>query len=229
MTGIFDSGRGGVSTLAELRRLLPKEDIILLSDRINAPYGTKDRAELIRIAEGNIRHLLSLGASRVLIGCCTASTVYPYLDDFCKSVSIPIIEPIASAAAGATKNRRIGIIATEATIRSGAFRDAILSRGEYEITELALQWLVGAIEGGLSDESFTECDRKRLENSLSGLARCGIDTLILGCTHFPSVSGLISEILGDGIRLISSSYEGANYLRTIVSGEGNSITKYIAT
>lgn len=229
MTGIFDSGRGGINTLSELRRLLPREDIVLLSDRKNAPYGIKTEAELIKIAEANIDCLVGLGAERVLIGCCTASAIYPYLDEKYKKIAIPIINPIAYKAKSTTRCGKIGIIATDRTTKSRAFERAISNYGRYEIYSVAMGWLVNEIEGGLCDDSFSPSDKNRLKEDIQPLISKGIDTLILGCTHFPSVSGLISEIVGKNITLISSSYEGAKFLRKKTSSFGNSITKYIVT
>ncbi len=227
MTGIFDSGRGGVTVAKELRALLPSEDIILLCDRKNAPFGSKNRYELTEIATENIRLLASLGAERVLIGCCTASAVYPYLDEESRQIAIPIIEPIASAAERATENGKIGVIATEATIRSRVFRDTLTRDGYTNICDIALQWLVSEIEGGFSDECPNGKSIKRLECALMPLKDYGIDTLILGCTHFPVVSGIIADILGEGVRLISSAYEGAKMMKMMLRGEGRAVTKYI--
>lgn len=229
MTGIFDSGVGGINTLKELRRLLPREDITLLCDKRNAPYGTKEKDELIRIAERNINCLVSLGASRVLIGCCTASTIYPYLDEAYKKIAIPIIGPTTDAAVRATKCGRIGVIATDRTIKSRAFERAILNHGYYEVYGVEMGWLVSKIECGLCDDSFSIDDMSRLQRDIYPLIDKGIDTLILGCTHFPSVSGLIKEIVGEGVALISSACEGAKFLEKKPTGVGGSITKYIAT
>ncbi len=229
MTGIFDSGMGGINTARKLRHLLPREDIILLCDKSNAPYGTKGKNELIRIAKRNIDCLVGLGASRVLIGCCTASTIYPYLDDTLKEIAIPIIDPIADATVKATRRGKIGVIATNRTIKSRAFEMAILNRGPYEVYSREMGWLVSRIEGGLCDEDFSQSDIKGLKRDIYPLLNKGIDTLILGCTHFPSVSGLIKKIVGEEVTLISSAFEGAKFLKEKPTELGNSITKYIVT
>ena len=109
MIGIFDSGVGGLSALDEVRKIAPKADICFLADRNNAPYGTKTKEEVKKLAEANIEKLLSLGAEKILIACCTASTVYHELSDFHKSISVPIIEISAKRAFEISKTKRIGL------------------------------------------------------------------------------------------------------------------------
>lgn len=216
MIGIFDSGVGGLTALFEVRRLFPRENVVYLADRENAPYGTKSRAEILLCVKRNISRLRALGAEKILIACCTASTLYPELNEDERSISIPIIYPTAHAALRATKNRRIGIIATRATVRSRAFSRALSDFGEKTKTlECEAQALVGMIEGGLRDGArLSAADTEILRDILLPIRSFGADTLILGCTHFPHLSGHISEMLPE-VELINPSLEGATELKKI--------------
>ena len=127
MIGVFDSGDGGLLAVEKIRERSPECDLIFLADRENAPYGTKSRAEIIRITKRNIKRLKELGASRILIACCTASSIYGELSEEEKSIAVPIIMPSARRAASITKTGKIAVISTEATARSGAFERALKS------------------------------------------------------------------------------------------------------
>ena len=208
MIGVFDSGAGGISAVRELRRLSRTLDIVFFPDRKNAPYGTRTREELIPLVEGDIELLLSLGADKVLMACCTASTVYPYLKRELREVSVPIIAPTAKAAARATVTGAVGVIATEATVRSGAFTDELKRLGVKNVTEISASPLVTIIETGGRDGSLSISDGEWLTRRLAAFSDTDIDTLILGCTHFPLLRTEIGKRL-PRVKLISSSYEGA--------------------
>ncbi len=192
MLGLFDSGEGGLNTVRYLIASGLNEGLVHIIDRERAPYGIKTENELVGIVENNVSRLTDLGARKVLIACVTASTVHGLLDEKYKQITIPIIEPVARMAEGLSKNRRIGVIATERTVASHAFSEHI--RG-CEVFELAAQELVGMIDGGLSDNTATDTDVERIRELLSPLFTTETDTLILGCTHFPTLKGVIREIL----------------------------------
>lgn len=183
MVGLFDSGSGGLNTVRYLQAA-GDVDLVYLIDRENAPYGIKTKKELIGITERNIQRLVDMGARRVLIACCTASTVYRSLGKEYREKAIPIIEAVANAAKNSTRSHRIGVIATKRTADSHAFMRALAGCKTYE---LALGELVGMIDSGLSDETVREDDEKRLEEMLKPILVKDVDTLILGCTHFPSL------------------------------------------
>ena len=128
MIGVFDSGAGGRFALAELRRLSPDADIVFLADEKNAPYGTKGKAELKRLVSADIEALISVGCEKILMACCTASTVWDSLSEKEREISVPIIEPTVLEALRISKNKRIGILSTEATRKSEAFACEILKR-----------------------------------------------------------------------------------------------------
>ena len=212
MLGLFDSGMGGLNTVRYLKASGDDQGLIYLIDRNNAPYGIKSEKELIEITKNNIKSLTGMGAKRVLIACCTASTVHSLLPMQEKEVSIPIIDAVAKEAKKQSRSERIGVIATEHTVSSHAFKNAL--DGCF-VKELALSRLVGLIDGGLSDNTATEKDKKMLEDMLFPILSENIDTLILGCTHFPaliSTIGKISEKHG-AIKIIDSARVGADILK----------------
>ena len=221
MIGVFDSGAGGLTAITELRRLMPTVDICFLADKKNAPYGTKSKDELIRLVCSDISRLRRVGADKILMACCTASTVYDNLPDEVRAIACPIICPTAKEAARITVSGKIGVIATDATVASAAFSKALSSFSSVkEVYELPLQRLVSLVEGGAVDGKMTRNARDELSRLIKPMRRCGIDTLILGCTHFPHLEKEISGCL-PGVRLVNSSREGA---REIVRSSKNTGT-----
>jgi len=209
MIGVFDSGAGGLTAIAEMRKINPTVDVCFLADYANAPYGTKSERELIRLVKKDVSALGSMGADRILMACCTASTVHRYLPENMRSLALPIITPTAKEAARVTKCGRIGVIATAATVRSERFSKELLCYDSVkEVTELPTQELVSLVEGGASDRHIREQDRFRLYSILKPLKKSGIDTLILGCTHFSHLEREIGSYLS-GVRIVSASREGA--------------------
>ena len=208
MIGLLDSGMGGVVTANEIRKLSPGVDLTLLLDRKNAPYGKKSEGELLEIVSYNIERLMSLGASRVLLACCTASTVWDMLPEKFQRASIPILTPTARRAVSVTKTGKIAVIATEATVRSGKWTKLLYP---YRIFEVGAQELVALTESGACDGSVSEDARAIIRRVLSPLGKSGADTLILGCTHFPLLEEEIKNTVKEyGIKkVVSSAKEGA--------------------
>ena len=167
MLGVFDSGVGGLTAVSVLRKLLKNEDIIFLADRENAPYGTKSAEELTRLVRLDIERLTDFGANKILMACCTASTVYDRLSDKEKAICYPIIEPTAKAAAKASKNGIIAVLATEATVRSEAFKKALLRYEKiHTVNEFSAGELVTLVEKGARDGSLTKDQLTAVERSL---------------------------------------------------------------
>ena len=191
MLGLFDSGSGGLNTVRYLKENAPWLDLVYLIDRERAPYGIKTEKELVKITEENIERLKDMGAECVLIACCTASTVHHLLRKEQKEMSIPIIGAVANAAKNATRIGRIGVIGTNHTVGTHAFKNALIG---YEVHEIATGDLVGMIDGGLCDEVVTDTDAAYINTLLSPLFEKDIDTLILGCTHFPALGKTIKKI-----------------------------------
>ena len=213
MIGVFDSGRGGLAAFREIRRAMPHADIAYLADRKNAPYGTKSRNELVRLVSEDIKRLSEIGAEKILIACCTASSVYDALPEQYRRISLPIIEPTAMAALGATRGS-ITVFATEATVRSSAFSRAIARLCPIcSVCELAAQRLVRLIEyGAPRDAVFAEV------SELVSKMPDSTDTVVLGCTHFSFAREEFSRLLGDGVQIIDSASVGA---RCIIEKESD--------
>ncbi len=228
MIGIFDSGVGGLTALAEVRRLMPEADILYLADRENAPYGTKSEEDILDCTKRCIARLRAEGADKILIACCTASTLYPRLDPEEQMISVPIILPAARAAIKTTKKGRIGVIATRATVRSRAFSRAISAEGfGCKVAECEAQALVGMIEAGArSGIPLSDGDSAALLRILLPIRSFGADTLVLGCTHFPHLSEHISELLPE-TTLVNPSREGALEIAKSADAAGSGRTVYL--
>jgi glutamate racemase len=219
--GVFDSGVGGLSALRELRRQSKDIDICFYADRDNAPYGTKEKDELIPLVMRDIDLLSDFGANRILMACCTASTVWDFLPKKYKECSVPIILPTAEMASRATKNGNIGVISTKRTRDSHAFKNALkkIDRS-LNVTELCAQSFVGMAETGIYK-------KEEIENTLRPLSLAKIDTLILGCTHFSRLSEIISTIVGCDIRLIDSAKAGAEKILSEYCPCENGLTHFL--
>ena len=215
MIGVFDSGVGGICAFRELRRLMPREDIVYLADRKNAPYGTKSEEQIIALVKADIKRLRTVGAEKILIACCTASCIYDSLSYDEKQISLPIINPAAEKAVKC--GERIMVIATERTVLSGVFTREVKKYGNAQVSEFAEQRLVALVEGGCRDGRInSECDE--ILNRIARTAKeISADTLILGCTHFSHLEGELKKRCR--LKTVSPAREGAlSLLKTINQG-----------
>lgn len=188
MIGIFDSGVGGLTAFKELERLLPRADILYLADRKNAPYGTKEKEELLSLVRRDIQRLRALGAEKILVACCTASTVCPLLPENETEGVIPIILPTARIAAA--RSEKIAVIATKYTTDSQEFTKQIRSLNERaSVTEIEAGRLVSLVECGARDGRLDRAAGKYLDALAEKISETEADTLIFGCTHFTHVEG----------------------------------------
>ena len=209
MIGIFDSGLGGLTAVKELHRLLPQESLRYFGDTGRVPYGTRSADTIRKYAQQDAAFLLSLGVDAILVACGTASTTA--LSELQASLPVPVVgvvEPAAAAAVKATKNRRIGIIGTPATIRSGAFEKAIAALDDGIATvSVACPLFVPLVENGFTSP---DCEITRLvcRHYLATIRDSHVDTLILGCTHYPLIAEAIASVL-PGVTLISAGAEAA--------------------
>ncbi len=216
MIGIFDSGLGGLTALKALHRLVPGEELIYFGDTGRVPYGTRSADTVRKYASQDAAFLLSQGVDAILVACGTASTVA--LDHLQKTLPVPVVgvvAPAARAAAAATVNRKIAVIGTPATVRTGAFPAAVRALlPDAEIISRACPLLVPLVEEGFT---APDCEITRLacEHYLADIRESGADTLILGCTHYPIISDLISSVL-PGVTLISSGEEAARAAAALV-------------
>ncbi len=202
--GIFDSGIGGLTVVQSLLQLLPNEVLIYLGDTARTPYGTKS-AEVVRhYSFENTEFLVDKKVKLLVIACNTSSAVAAEaLQERYDLPVVGVIEPGAAAAAKATRNRKIGVIGTEATIRSGSYTRALRRlRNDLEIYTRACPLLVPLAEEGWTDNLVA---RSAARLYLGSLCRSGIDTLILGCTHYPLLRGAIAETMGSDVRLVDSA------------------------
>ena len=206
MIGIFDSGVGGICAYRQVRELIPREDIVYLADRRNAPYGIKTKDEILSFTKKNIKILRNMGARAVLIACCSASSIYHLLDPTEREISTPIITPAAALAA--RLGSKIAVIATRHTANSGAFGREIKRLSDVPVYEMAEQELVTLVEGGSSDGRVSAECRKYLLSLSERVRATGADTLILGCTHFSHLEREIGRLLPK-VKIISPARVGA--------------------
>ena len=215
MIGIFDSGVGGLCAFGELRRILPREEMIYLSDRRNAPYGTKTKDELLALTKRDIKRLADMGADKILIACCTASTLHPELDEAERELTVPIIRPAAKIAA---EGERVAVIATEHTVKSTAFSSEIKRFCPFcRVSERAEQELVRLVENGNRDGRLNAQARDKLASIAEWVRQIQADTLVLGCTHFSHLEGTLAGMLPE-VKIVSPAKEGAREIARLSGG-----------
>ena len=213
--GIFDSGIGGLTVLKELAAALPRENTIYLGDTARVPYGIRSPETVTRYSFENTQFLLAQEIKMLVVACNTASAVS--LDAVKKEFPLPVIgvlEPGARAAAAATRTKKVGVIGTEATIGSGAYERAITRLGGgIEVISKACPLFVPLAEDGWVDNDVAALTAERY---LSFFRTTGIDTLVLGCTHYPLLKGVISRAVGPGVALIDSATETAKEVASVL-------------
>ena len=213
--GIFDSGVGGLTVARSVRDQLPRESILYVGDTAHSPYGPRPLAEVRRFALEVLDDLVAQDVKMLVIACNTASAAM--LRDARERYSVPVVEviqPAVRTAVTVTRNNRVGVIGTTATITSRAYNDAFAAAPHLELFTQACPEFVEYVEAG--DTTSRELVALA-ERYLTPLVEQGIDTLVLGCTHYPFLKGAISYVVGDGVRLVSSDTETANDVyRTLV-------------
>ena len=217
--GIFDSGVGGLTVYRALHERLPNERFVYLGDTARVPYGTKSLGTVERYAVENAKFLAAHGIKMLVVACNTASALA--LPAIRKAVNVDVvgvIEPGARAAIAIASNKRIGVIATEATVQSHAYRQAISSVDKAaEVIERACPLFVSLAEEGWSD---TTVARDVARQYLTGLNQQTISALVLGCTHYPILRDVISETVGNGVSLIDSGEATAAEVKTLLKQSG---------
>jgi glutamate racemase len=213
--GIFDSGVGGLTVARAILDQLPNESTLYIGDTARGPYGPRPLSEVREFALETMDFLVDQGVKAIVIACNTASAAM--LRDARERYSIPVIEVIQPAvrrAVSATRSGRIGVIGTQATIDSKAYLDAFAAAPQLNITSAACPLFVEFVERGeTSGEAITKVAQKYLEPIMSS----NVDTLVLGCTHYPLLTGVISYVMGESVTLVSSAEETAKDLyRTLV-------------
>ncbi len=215
--GVFDSGLGGLTAVRRLQELLPHEDIVYFGDTGRVPYGTRSEETIRRYAREDCQLLLDRDVKFIIAACGTVSSVAL---DILRSLPVPaigVVEATAKAAVSATRNKRIGIIGTAATVRSRSFEKAILALDETVfVTAEACPMFVSLVEAGWIDPA-DDVAIAMVRRYMAPIKAAGVDTLILGCTHFPLLAPTIQAELGDGVTLIDSGRETAIHCAAVLA------------
>ncbi|MDH2445292.1 glutamate racemase [Amnibacterium sp. CER49] len=210
--GVFDSGVGGLTVARAILDQLPNEAVLYVGDTAHSPYGPKPLADVRAYALAVMDDLVAQGVKLLVIACNTASAAVfrDARERFTHGAGIPVVEvvlPAVRAAARATRNNRIGVIGTVGTVNSRAYVDAFVANPAIEVVQAACPRFVEFVEAGITSgpELFAVA-----EEYLAPLKAEGVDTVLLGCTHYPLLSGAIRRVMGPGVRLVSSAEETAN-------------------
>jgi glutamate racemase len=212
--GIFDSGVGGLTVARAILDQLPNESTLYIGDTARGPYGPRPLAEVRDFSLETLDFLVAQGVKALVIACNTASAAM--LRDARERYSIPVIEVIQPAvrrAVAATRSGRVGVIGTRATIDSKAYLDAFAAAPQLKIESIACPLFVEFVERGeTSGEAITKVAREYLQPMIDA----DVDTLVLGCTHYPLLTGVISYVMGNGVSLVSSAEETAKDLYRVL-------------
>lgn len=213
--GIFDSGVGGLTVAREIMRQMPEERIVYFGDTARVPYGSKSRETIIKYSRQIVRFLLTKQVKAVVIACNTASAyAMDAVEEVCKLPTIGVVKPGARVAAEATQNQRIGVIGTEGTISSGLYPALIHQFDpQIEVIGKACPLFVPLVEEGWLHDPLTEEVVKRY---LDSMKQEKVDTLVLGCTHYPLLRSMIRKVMGEGVNLVNPAYETAVGLRRML-------------
>ena len=235
--GVFDSGLGGLTTVRELCRLLPEEDIVYFGDTGRVPYGSRSRETIIKYARQDVAFLRTFDLKAVVIACGTVSTTA--LDVLAAENELPVlgvVAPAAQAAARATRNGRIGLIGTQASIRSGAYERCIeQARPGTQVLPQPCPLFVPLVENGRFAPGDVVIETVAAEY-LAPLKQAGVDTLVLGCTHYPLLESVIGNYMGPGVTLVSAGAEGARAVAetlrersALAGGRGRGACRYFVS
>jgi glutamate racemase len=231
--GVFDSGVGGLSVVRSLKKVLPNENIIYVGDLKHFPYGTKDEETVKTYAKNITKFLLDNGVKLIIVACNTVSSIA--VDDL-KKISNPInvigmIQSGAEYAVKTTRNKKVGVISTPLTAKKHAYKIEIQKLDkDIEVFEVGSQELVNLVEDGVSFNDYAcALAREKLDEPLKN----GIDTLVLGCTHFPFLYKVVKSVVGNNVEVIDPAEyiadKTVNYLKEIGFNEGNSKTIFYTT
>lgn len=208
--GVFDSGVGGLTCIKELRRLLPNENIVYLGDTARIPYGTRSKETVAKYAKQDIAFLEKHDVKMIIVACGTVSAIMMTNPVFDGNIEFTgVLMPAVKAACATTKNNKIGVIGTSATIKSCGYGKAIKNiNPQIKVIGKACPLFVPLVENGYISPD-NKVTRLVAEEYLEVMKKEEVDTLIMGCTHYPLLSEVFSQILGDGVTLISPGEEAA--------------------
>jgi len=217
--GVFDSGLGGLTVAREIMRNLPGERIVYFGDTARVPYGNKSKQTIVRYSRQTVRFLKTQGIKAIVIACNTASALA--IDEVAAEAGMPVIgvvEPGARVAAKVTRNKNIGVIGTKATVQTGAYIRAIHAIDpDINIIGQACPILVPLVEEGWTHDRITD---EILMRYLDDLLEHGVDTIILGCTHYPLLRNAIRRLVGPDVSLVNPAYETALELERMLGQKG---------
>ncbi len=217
--GVFDSGLGGLTVVKEIAHALPNERVVYFGDTAHVPYGNKSKETIIRFSTRIVTVLLKYKVKMVVVACNTASSLA--LETIQRKFSVPIIgviEPGVRKAVASTRNKKVGIIATQSTIKSGRYVSKILGLDSHiAVTSRACPLFVPLVEEGWFDHPVTV---SVAQEYLKDIKRAKVDTLILGCTHYPLLKGVLGRVVGPKVNLVDSATEVAGAVKDILVRKG---------
>lgn len=219
--GVFDSGLGGLTVLREITAILPGESVVYFGDGGRVPYGTKSKETIVKYTLQGLRFLLNQDIKMIVVACNTASAAsFDVLKQSCRIPVVEVIQPGAVAGARETRNKRVGVIGTTATINSSAYEKSIKRLDpDIRVFSKACPLFVPLAEEG-REWWDNDIAYKIAEHYLAPLKKHGIDTLVLGCTHYPLLQNTISKVMGEDVSLVSSAQEAAKAVRETISSGG---------
>ncbi|MBO4940799.1 MAG: glutamate racemase [Clostridia bacterium] len=233
--GVFDSGLGGLTCVKEIMKIMPNEEVIYFGDTGRVPYGTRSRDTIIKYVRQDIRFLKTFDIKAIIIACGTASSAaLPWIEEENDTKVMGVVEPAARAAVAATKNKRIGVLGTGATIKYGKYMSNIKDIcPDVEVFGKACPMFVPLVENGYTD---SEATRIIAREYLEEMKEKEIDTLILGCTHYPLIKSVIGDIMGKDVTLIDSgavaaraAYDFLDEKNLLNKGEKNGAYRYFVS
>ena len=214
--GVFDSGLGGLTAVKEFMKIMPNESIIYFGDTGRVPYGTRSNETIVKYVRQDIKFLLTHQVKAIVAACGTASSVA--LEQLKNEFNIPLIgvlEPVCQAAVSKTKNKKIGVLGTPGTINSGSYKKGICSLlPDALVYEKACPMFVPLVENGYLESEATYIIAREY---LVELIEQNVDTIILGCTHYPLLEKVITDIVGDGVAIINAGYETALFTKELLT------------
>ncbi len=215
--GVFDSGLGGLTAVRELNKILPNENIIYFGDTARIPYGSRSRNTVLRYANEDIEFLRKHDIKMIIAACGTVSSVIGDISDIDGIPFTGVLIPASKSACNATRNGKIGIIGTPATIRSGSFKKTVEAmRPGTQVFANPCPLFVHLVENGYIDRE-NKVTKLVAEEYLEPIKKAGVDTLILGCTHYPIIKDIIADYMGDNVTLIDTGAESAKYAKKCLS------------
>lgn len=217
--GVFDSGVGGLTVVREIMRQLPSENVVYFGDTARVPYGSKSKQTVLKFSRQIVRFLMTKNVKAIVFACNTASALA--LEDMRDEIKVPVVgvvRPGAKMAVEMTKTKSVGVIGTDATIKSGIYTDYIRQL-DHEVTVIgrSCPLFVPLVEEGLLEDRITD---DMVDRYLSELKPYHVDSLVLGCTHYPLLMNPIKRYMGDSVTLVNPAYETAKELKSLLNANG---------